>query len=335
MESFEPKKLALIRIWQILKDYSDFDHPLTQEDIAVKLQNEYGIILERKAISRNISLLKEAGIDIESRRAGSYLECRDFEDSELHMLIDGVLSSKYITAKHSKDIINRLCGLSNKYFRSNVKHIHSVNDWYKTDNQALFYNIELIDTAIEEGKQVHYDYNKYGTDKQLHKSSHQYVTPYLMVLHNQRYYLMAYSEYWGNMVFHRLDRITNMIVVDKKGTPIRNVPGYESGINYKELSSTMPYMYTDRPEHIDFIADIGIIDQIIDWFGSDIRIVNADEESKAKVSVKASPKAMVHWAMQYMDHVEITAPESVRNRIRESLQNGIMKYHITDEDKTR
>ena len=335
MESFEPKKLALIRIWQILKDYSDFDHPLTQEDIAVKLQNEYGIILERKAISRNISLLKEAGIDIESRRAGSYLECRDFEDSELHMLIDGVLSSKYITAKHSKDIINRLCGLSNKYVRSNVKHIHSVNDWYKTDNQALFYNIELIDTAIEEGKQVHYDYNKYGTDKKLHKSSHQYVTPYLMVLHNQRYYLMAYSEYWGNMVFHRLDRITNMIVVDKKGTPIRNVPGYESGINYKELSSTMPYMYTDRPEHIDFIADIGIIDQIIDWFGSDIRIVNADEESKAKVSVKASPKAMVHWAMQYMDHVEITAPESVRNRIRESLQNGIMKYHITDEDKTR
>ncbi len=335
MESFEPKKLALIRIWQILKDYSDFDHPLTQEDIAVKLQNEYGIILERKAISRNISLLKEAGIDIESRRAGSYLECRDFEDSELHMLIDGVLSSKYITAKHSKDIINRLCGLSNKYFRSNVKHIHSVNDWYKTDNQALFYNIELIDTAIEEGKQVHYDYNKYGTDKKLHKSSHQYVTPYLMVLHNQRYYLMAFSEYWGNMVFHRLDRITNMIVVDKKATPIRNVPGYESGINYKELSSTMPYMYTDRPEHIDFIADIGIIDQIIDWFGSDIRIVNADEEGKAKVSVKASPKAMVHWAMQYMDHVEITAPESVRNRIRESLQNGIMKYHITDEEKTR
>lgn len=335
MESFEPKKLALIRIWQILKDYSDFDHPLTQEDIAEKLQNEYGIILERKAISRNISLLKEAGIDIESRRAGSYLECRDFEDSELHMLIDGVLSSKYITAKHSKDIINRLCGLSNKYFRSNVKHIHSVNDWYKTDNQALFYNIELIDTAIEEGKQVHYDYNKYGTDKKLHKSSHQYVTPYLMVLHNQRYYLMAFSEYWGNMVVHRLDRITNMIVVDKKATPIRNVPGYESGINYKELSSTMPYMYTDRPEHIDFIADIGIIDQIIDWFGSDIRIVNADEEGKAKVSVKASPKAMVHWAMQYMDHVEITAPESVRNRIRESLQNGIMKYHITDEEKTR
>lgn len=326
MESFEPKKLALIRIWQILEEHSDQDHPLTQEDIAAKLESEYGIVIERKAIGRNISLLKEAGIDIGSGRTGSYLECRTFEDAELHMLIDGVLSSKYITAKHSADMIERLCGLSNKYFRANVGHIHSVNDWYKTSNQALFYNIELIDTAIEEGKQVHYDYNKYGIDKKLHKSSHQYVSPYLMILHNQRYYLMAYSEYWGNMVFHRLDRITDMVVSDKKATPIRDVPGYEGGIDYRELSSAMPYMYTDRPERIDFIADAGTIDQVIDWFGSDVRIMKTEEKNKVRVSVKASPNAMVHWAMQYIDHVEIVSPASLRARVKEALENGLKKY---------
>ena len=326
MESFEPKKLALIRIWQILEEHSDQDHPLTQEDIAAKLEREYGIVIERKAIGRNISLLKEAGIDIGSGRTGSYLECRTFEDAELHMLIDGVLSSKYITAKHSADMIERLCGLSNKYFRANVGHIHSVNDWYKTSNQALFYNIELIDTAIEEGKQVHYDYNKYGIDKKLHKSSHQYVSPYLMILHNQRYYLMAYSEYWGNMVFHRLDRITDMAVSDKKATPVRDVPGYEGGIDYRELSSAMPYMYTDRPERIDFIADAGTIDQVIDWFGSDVRIMKTEEKNKVRVSVKASPNAMVHWAMQYIDHVEIVSPASLRARVKEALENGLKKY---------
>ena len=326
MESFEPKKLALIRIWQILEEHSDQDHPLTQEDIAAKLESEYGIVIERKAIGRNISLLKEAGIDIGSGRTGSYLECRTFEDAELHMLIDGVLSSKYITAKHSADMIERLCGLSNKYFRANVGHIHSVNDWYKTSNQSLFYNIELIDTAIEEGKQVHYDYNKYGIDKKLHKSSHQYVSPYLMILHNQRYYLMAYSEYWGNMVFHRLDRITDMVVSDKKATPVRDVPGYEGGIDYRELSSAMPYMYTDRPERIDFIADAGTIDQVIDWFGSDVRIMKTEEKNKVRVSVKASPNAMVHWAMQYIDHVEIVSPASLRARVKEALENGLKKY---------
>ena len=326
MGSFEPKKLALIRIWQILKENSDYDHPMTQEDIATKLENEYGIVIERKAISRNISLLKESGVEIESRRAGSYLDRRDFEDSELHMLIDGVLSSKHITARHSKDLIDRICSLSNKYFRSSVKHIHSVNDWSKTDNQALFYNIELIDAAIEEGKQIHYDYNKYGIDKKLHKTSQQYVSPYLMILHNQRYYLMAYSEYWHNMVFHRLDRITNMTIIDRKATPIKNVPGYENGINYKELSSTMPYMYSDQPEHIDFISDEGIIDQIVDWFGNDVRIMKSNDEGKVRVSVKASPTAMEFWAMQYINHVEILSPESLRIRMREVLNNGLKKY---------
>ena len=326
MGSFEPKKLALIRIWQILKENSDYDHPMTQEDIATKLENEYGIVIERKAISRNISLLKESGVEIESRRAGSYLDRRDFEDSELHMLIDGVLSSKHITARHSKDLIDRICSLSNKYFRSSVKHIHSVNDWSKTDNQALFYNIELIDAAIEEGKQIHYDYNKYGIDKKLHKTSQQYVSPYLMILHNQRYYLMAYSEYWHNMVFHRLDRIANMTIIDRKATPIKNVPGYENGINYKELSSTMPYMYSDQPEHIDFISDEGIIDQIVDWFGNDVRIMKSNDEGKVRVSVKASPTAMEFWAMQYINHVEILSPEPLRIRMREVLNNGLKKY---------
>ncbi len=326
MESFEPKKLALIRIWQILKKYSDYDHPLTQEDISSYLKNDYGIVIERKAISRNISLLKEAGGEIESKRTGSYLDYREFEDSELHMLIDGVLSSKYITARHSKDLIDRICELSNKYFRSNIKYIHSVNDWSKTDNQALFYNIELIDSAVEEGKQIHYDYNKYGIDKKLHKSSQQYVSPYLMILHNQRYYLMAYSEYWGNMVFHRLDRITNMTMTDKKATPIRTVAGFENGIDYKNLSTAMPYMYTDEPERIDFLADINIIDQVIDWFGTDIKLMKTDDENKVQVYVKASPNAMEHWAMQYINYVEIISPQSLRTRMRESLKNGLMKY---------
>lgn len=328
MESFEPKKLALIRIWQILKEYSDCDHTLTQDDIAQHLVSEYGIVIERKAISRNISLLKEAGIEIESRRAGSYLAERAFEDSELKLLIDGVLCSKHITAKHSKDLIDRLCGLSNEFFRSHVKNVYSVNEWSKTDNQALFYNIELVDIAIEQNRRIAYDYNKIRIDKKLHKSSYQVVSPYQLILHNQRYYLMAYSEFWGNMVFHRLDRITNMKILHKKATPIRSVPGYENGIDYKELSSTMPYMYSDTPEWIKLIADACIVDQIVDWFGTDVRMSTLEDQDKVSVEIKASPNAMEHWAMQYINHVEIISPESLRNRIKEALESGLSKYKI-------
>ena len=325
MDALEPKKLALIRILQIFQKHSDYDHPLTQEDIAAFLEQDYGIIIERKAIGRNISLLKEAGYEIESGRNGSYLDEREFEDSELHMLIDGVLNSKYITAKHSKDLIEKLCGLSNKYFRAHVKNIHSVNDWSKTENQALFYNIELIDDAIERGRQIKFDYNKYGVDKKLHRTTTHRASPYQLVLHNQRYYLMSLNERWHNMAFYRVDHITNMTVTDDKITPLTSIEGYENGINYSELATALPYMFTDKLEQIVFYAAEGIVDQIVDWFGQNAKIER--ENDQLKVTVKASPTAMEFWAMQYLNYVEIVTPVELRNRIRENLKNRLEKYN--------
>ena len=102
MTELEPKKLALLRILQILERYSDSEHPLTQEEILKLLDEDYGIVIERKAVGRNISLLKEAGIDIESERNGSYLASRTFDDTEIQLLIDSVLASKHLAVKQSK-----------------------------------------------------------------------------------------------------------------------------------------------------------------------------------------------------------------------------------------
>ena len=76
MVSFEPKKLALIRILQILEQYTDSDHPLKHDEIVKKLENEYGITVERKAIGRNIALLQDVGYDIATTKKGSYLNSR-------------------------------------------------------------------------------------------------------------------------------------------------------------------------------------------------------------------------------------------------------------------
>lgn len=77
---------------------------------------------------------------------------------------------------------------------------------------------------------------------------------------------------------------------------------------------------------IDLLADIGIVDQIIDWFGTDIRLSATGDGTKVAVSLKASPNAMEHWATQYIDHVEVTAPEHLRKRIQTALENAAAKY---------
>ena len=325
MEGFEPKKLALIRILQILEKHSDSEHPIKHEKIVELLDSEYGLIIERKAIGRNISLLNEAGFEIETTKKGSYLAERTFEDSELRLLIDGVLSSNYITAKHSKALIEKLCAQSNKYFRPRVKNIYSVNDWNKTENVSVFYTIEIVDEAIERGRQVRFEYNKYGADKKLHRTSRQTLSPYQMILHNQRYYLMGYNEKWKEMRYYRMDRITNIEVVNEPSTPLRSIKGFESGIDYKRFSQGMPYMFADEPQVVEFIADGWVIDQIVDWFGKDIRIEER-QDGRFLVRLRVSINAMEYWTMQYMNAVEVLSPKELRERIKKNVQIANEKY---------
>lgn len=328
---FEDKKLALLRIKQIFEKYSDFDHPLSQNDVIEHLEKDYGIILERKAVGRNIALLNLAAEHdntpsiVTEKGRGAYLESRDFTDAELRMLIDSVLSSKHISPEYSKEIIEKLCGLSNRHFRSNVRHIYSVNDWSKTQNKEFFYNIEIIDEAIENEKQISFKYKLYGPDKCSHTRARHRVSPYQLILHNQRYYLMAYDEYMKNMVHYRLDRIFEMKISDKVQTPLRTIEGYRNGIDYKKFSS-MPYMYSDTPVEITLLVEESVIDQVVDWLGFGIKIDETDKTGKLRITVTASPMAMEYWAMQYMNHVEVISPQSLRDKIRENILNAEKKY---------
>lgn len=326
MNSLEPKKLALLRILQILHQYSDPDHPLTQSDIAAYLERDFSICMERKAISRNLLLLGDAGLELHSDRSGTYLATRLFEESELKLLVDSILCNQNITAKHSSEMIEKLCLLSSKYFRGHVKNVYAVKDWHKTDNPSLFYNIEVIDQAIAENLQVQYDYHKYGVDKKLHKSSQHQISPYQLLLHNQRYYLMGYSARWDSMVFHRLDRIRSISLVRETRHPVKKVPGYEAGIDYKKISTTMPYLFSDKPERVELLAETWVIDQVIDWFGKDIAIRKTDDPEKVIVSLWASPHAMSLWAMQYINYVEVRSPEHLRSKVRGYLTAGLEKY---------
>ena len=323
----EPKKMAPLRILQILQKHSDADHPLKQEDIARHLKNDFRIEMERKAIGRTIADLKDADFEIESTRKGCFLSTRQFEDAELRLLIDGVLQSKHISAKHSADLIARLCALSNKFVRSHVKNVYSVNEWNKTENQSTFLNIEVIDEAIAKGKQVQYEYNKYGIDGKLHKTRKHRVSPYQLILHNQRYYLMGFNSFWGSMVFHRLDHITGMSITDVTAIPITEVKGYENGVDYQRIATAMPYLYTDTPERIEMVADLSIVDQIVDWFGQNAKMTpHPENDKKIVVSLIASPMAMEHWATQYLNYVVVTSPAHLRDKIKASLARSLEQY---------
>lgn len=314
----ESKQTLIFRLYQVLCEHSDADHPLTQQKIIDILNDEYDLVVERKAIGRNVSYLKEMGFEIATNKRGIYIESRPFENSELRVLIDSVLSSTHINATYSKQLIDKLISFGGKYFKAHVKHVYSVREWNKTQNRDLFLNVDLVDEAIENEKQLTFDYNKMGADKKLHRTAHHKVSPYQMLLHNQRYYLMAYNEKQCDIAFYRMDKITEMKIIDDARTPLKSIDGYKNGINYKELSTARPYMYSDKPERIVIKAPEWLIDDIFDWFGTEIKVKN-NENGVLTIEIVASPNAMQFWAMQYGTYAEVIEPQSLREKIKERL----------------
>lgn len=155
MYTIQPKKMLIINILDILKKYSDEDHRLSQKEIADILKTEYSMNVERKSIKRNLMDLIDFGYEIEysesvrmipNKSTGKLEESyvlsdfylvRDFTNSELRLLIDSLLFSKHIPYSQRKELIGKLEGLSNQYFKSLVKHICTMTD-LSVHNQQLF-----------------------------------------------------------------------------------------------------------------------------------------------------------------------------------------------------
>src|SRR5699024_5897827 len=119
-----------------------------------------------------------------------------------------------------KTLIKKLEILSSKYFKSRVQHISVISN-EKTKNQSLFLNIEEIDDAINQSKQISFTYNRYQVNQDLQdeflpqldrdgKIKVYTVNPYQIVANNGRYYLLSNHDKFDNVIYYRLDRMTNI-----------------------------------------------------------------------------------------------------------------------------
>lgn len=336
------KKLLPIYILEVLKKHTDSDHILTRQNIVDRIQNDYGMSCDVRTISRNIELLYDAGYPIsryEDNRKGFFLYQREFEESEIRLLIDAVLASRHIAKNQSHELIDKLCSLSTTHFKKKNRIIDSTDRCSPCYNQSLFYNIEKINDAIDSEKQISLMYNSYDTNKKLKPryEEDRVVNPYHMLMNNGRYYLMANFPSHSNMVFLRLDYITNVEEIDENVRPIEEIENYENGINRSELRTNYPYMFSGENVKAKFRTDTKMVGDFIDWFGDKISISKCDDDAIKNddavgdddaiiVRLTANRNAIIYWALQYGKKVELIEPTDLREEIKHNLENILSKY---------
>lgn len=347
MKNPKPKKLSFA-ILDILRQYTDSnpEHRLNQNDIIEILERDYDIKADRKSVKRNLTSLWEMGYLVEweeTRRMypnkegemeesfiqhDFYLDRdpeKDFDDSELRLLIDSLLFSKHVPYSQCRKLVGKLKGLSNNWFKSRIRFISKLPET-APENTELFYTIDVLDEAIAENKQVTFTYNKYGTDKKLHPRREQeyIVNPYQMAATNGRYYLICNYDNHPEVAHCRLDRITNIRLLDAPRKPEDEVVGLKDWTLPKHMAEHL-YMFGGESVRVSFRMKMKIIDDVIDWFGTDI-VFTDETEDEVTAHVTVNWHAMRHWALQYCRHVRILTPNDLVQTVKEDLQNALNNY---------
>lgn len=342
----QPKKMLIVNILEILKKYSDENHRLTQSDFVRILKDEYQMDVDRKAVKRNLMNLVESGYNIEFEKVirinkfneeeelyiNWYLE-KDFSDAELRLLIDSVLFSKHIPQKQVKELIDKIKKISSKYFKVSVSNILNLPE-NTIRNKELFYTIEVLDEAIDKGKQIEFIYNNFDINKKLKPRLNDkgeirkyIINPYQMVATNGRYYLIANYDKYDDLSHYRIDRITNIKILKSNVKPKNKVKGLERGLNVSKHMAEHIYMFLGSSEIVYFKAKKDIVGEIIDWFGDGVYFSD-ETEDEVTVKVKVNLSAMKYWALQYVKNVEILSPKSLIEDIKKDLKIGLEKYRL-------
>lgn len=325
----------------ILEKYSSKEHPLTQQKICEYLEKDFRLNRERKSISSTLDNLRRSGLNIISvRKKGSYI-VREIAPEAVALTLVPFICTQHISSEDRQIIVNGLCTLlPPDYERKQLSNMTKGLDAWESDaNAEMLLNAREIGEAIASNDKVTYDYIKFVyEDGRVIASTNSFtVYPYHLLYKNNHYYLRGYCEFFKQfddadddnegIVYHRLDKMRNLRrVINREGIP------FDSPDNFSDISYGMPYLYADHFENIEFRAAKYLINDIIDWFGQKHLHVSLDKKAdKLYVSIKASPMAMKHWAMQYLPYVEIIKPRSLRESIEKCIKEAAELYKINNE----
>ena len=330
MLMIENKKASILLILKVLEEYSDEDHFLTQQDIIDKVDELYGIELERKSVAFSISLLQELDYDInKSPRGGYALLSRNFDNSEIRYIVDSLFSSKSISGKQAAELSKKINSCLSKYQRKDYNFIYKCNEISRSENKELFYTLDLIEEAKRRGKRVSFKYLTFDENGKPYAKMDGYryiVSPYYSVNSNGRYFLICnYREKYRAITWFRLDyMIEPKIEEEWPIKPIETLEGVKDFDIAKYLNDNIYLLDGETIKATFEIENPNYVQFVVDWFGKNARVYKKDE--KLFVDIKCNESALFYWYMQYSECVTIISPQSLIDRAKNEAERIMNKY---------
>lgn len=324
-------KLRLLYVIDILKQYSDEQHPLNAADIIEQL-SKHDISAERKVIYNDIYLLEEYGYDIiktGTPKSGWFMGDREFETPEIYLLCDAVGSAKFISTKKTRELLSKLNSMISVHQKKERDKAVYFSQDDKAGNEEIYYSIDSISRAITKRKQIKLIYTSrfLGEDRTIQKKRKEMiVNPYALAWQDDHYYLIGNHAKYDNLIHLRLDKVS---AVEMLSTPSRH---FSEVSDYKDYFDTADYtkklfgMYGGELEEIELCCSKEITERVLDRFSEKIFIKKVTEDSfNFNIKAAVSP-TLVTWIMNYGKDIKVVKPESLKEMIKQRAEQILESY---------
>ena len=314
------EKSGIIFLLKYLYENTDMDHKVNSVQLRTILR-ENGYTCDPRTIRRQAAVLAEAGFDVMVTEQNGVptqycYGARDWDRTELMILIDAVSSAQFITQDKTDRLIDKLSVLAGRQHKASLTPKVYVSEHTKAQNDKLLYIIEKIALGIQNKKKIAFKMYNYNTNKRriLRHGGEVYVlSPYNTVWNGDRYYVVGWSDKRQEVVSMRIDRMALPDILEEDAVP----PPRK--YNVQDYTDTVTRMYGGEKAEVTMRCRTKLIDSVIDKFGRNVRITNVTEDTfDATATVEASV-TFLGWVFQFAGEMIILSPEPVREMYSQML----------------
>ena len=325
-EAYGTKK-RIFALKSILERETDDTHGITMERILQILKNEYGIEAERKSIYDDLYVLRDSEILEVSPPQGKnreyFVTDRTFELPEIKMIIDSIQSSKFLSEKRSRELIQKMETLCSRHESQLLTREVVLANRVKSTNRQIYINIDHLHSAISHNSMITFRYFAYDMNKDkayMKKGENYTASPWKMVYVDENYYLLAYES--GRFKHFRVDKMENVTEL--------NMPregGDASGnLDMSDYNKHIFGMYGGEVVPVTMVFLFKMMGAVMDKFGHDIMIMKEDEKHFRITVPVAVSQQFFGWVFGFGKMARIVAPESVKQKMKTMLTEIAQKY---------
>lgn len=318
----------LLQLRAILFKETDEDNELDITELKQKLTKLMNVKkIDNRTIRTDLQSLQEMDFEVVLNRKHHgkiHYSHQDklFETYQTRLLIDAILSARFITKAEKIALIKKLKELTSVHIAKTLPEPIVFSQTRNLDFSLIKLNIDRIHHAITQQQVLSYQYGSYNVNREFelrYEGATYYVEPYGLIWHNDQYYLIGKSQKNNEVRNYRLDRMRNIKVTAESFV-------IDKSFDLQAYVDNSFQMFGGEVIEMKLRVKNRLINVMLDRFGMDVETVEDGTDYFIITAEAKLSDGLIGWILNYGAQVKVLSPETLKQKVVEKITAMTANY---------